>query len=510
MKKVLTDLFSQNSDSKPLFIFEMANNHMGDVNHGLRIIKEFFKVSKNFNFIFAFKLQMRDIDTFIHPDYRKRMDIPYIKRFSETRLTPGEFKRLKNEIEKLGFISICTPFDEKSVDLIEKLQFDIIKIGSCSFTDWPLLEKIVQTDKPIIASTAGVSLSEIDSVTSFFQHRGKRFALMHCVGEYPTKNENLQLNQIDLLKYRYHGVPVGFSTHEDPENFIPVQLAIAKGARIFERHVGIKTEKFGLNAYSSTPEQIHKWLISAKQALTVCGTVGSRAKFGKKELADLRQFKRGVYAVKTIKKGNRIDKDNIFLAFPNLPNQLLANDLSKYISYIAKQDVHSGQPVLYANIERIDTRKKIYAIVIAVRKLLKESGIIVPNQVNLEISHHYGIDNFYKYGSVMFTIVNREYCKKLIIMLPHQKHPVQYHKKKEESFNVLYGDFNVYLDGGEKTCKPGDVVTIGRNVKHSFLSKTGGILEEISSTHYTEDSYYEDEAIKKNKNRKTLITYWSE
>jgi len=169
--------------SKPLFIFEMANNHMGDVNHGLRIIRELEIVKKNFVsfFDFAIKLQYRDLNTFIHPDYRERLDFKYIKRFLETKLTEEEFKLIKNEIKKTGFLAICTPFDEKSVDLIEKHGFDIIKIGSCSFTDWPLLERIVRTDKPIIASVAGVPLDDIDKVVLFFEHREKNFALIVLV-----------------------------------------------------------------------------------------------------------------------------------------------------------------------------------------------------------------------------------------------------------------------------------------------------------------------------------------
>ena len=71
---------------EPLFIFELANNHMGDVEHGLRVIDEISAVSRDFPFKCAFKLQYRELDTFIHPDFQRRMDIKYIKRFSETRL----------------------------------------------------------------------------------------------------------------------------------------------------------------------------------------------------------------------------------------------------------------------------------------------------------------------------------------------------------------------------------------------------------------------------------------
>src|SRR3989338_11245170 len=121
MTEKIDEIFDQRKEknAKPLFIFEMANNHMGDVEHGLRIIREINEVCRDFSGLgwnFAFKFQYRDLDTFIHPDYKDRMDLKYIKRFSETRLTGEEFLILKNEVEKLGFISICTPFDEKSVE----------------------------------------------------------------------------------------------------------------------------------------------------------------------------------------------------------------------------------------------------------------------------------------------------------------------------------------------------------------------------------------------------------
>ncbi len=223
IKKELYSLFGKedfSKRSKSLVVFDMANNHNGDVNHGLKIIREIHEVCKEFkeDFIFGFKFQYRDLDTFIHPDYKDRMDIKYVKRFSETRLNDDEFKLMKEEVDKLGFISVCTPFDEESVDKIVEQEFDMIKIASCSFTDWPLLEKVTQADLPIIASTASYKLEEIDKVVSFFEHRNKNLILMHCIGEYPTEKESLQLNQIDLLKKRYPEIKIGFSTHEEPEN----------------------------------------------------------------------------------------------------------------------------------------------------------------------------------------------------------------------------------------------------------------------------------------------------
>jgi len=108
----------------------------------------------------------------------------------------------------------------------------------------------------------------------------------------------------------------------------------------------------------------------------------------------------------------------------------------------------------------------------------------------------------------MITVVNREYCKKLIITLPGQSHPEQYHEQKEETFLVLHGDVDLKLDGVSRELKRGDVVTIMPGVRHEFSTKNGCVIEEVSSTHYVNDSYYTDESISQNKNRKTFITHW--
>lgn len=493
-----------------LFIFEMANNHMGDVEHGLRIIRELHEVAKKYNFKFGFKLQYRDLDTFIHPDYRNSDEFKYVKRFLSTRLSEKDLKMLKDEIQKLGFVSICTPFDENSVGLIEKHGFDVIKVASCSFSDWPLLERIVKTDMPVILSTAGASQAEMDNVVSFFEHRSKEFCLMYCVGEYPTKAENLQLGQISYLKSRYPEITVGYSTHEQPDNYEAVKMAIAHGARVFERHVGAKADKYVLNAYSSSPEQIDKWLESAKEAFVMMGNTDRRRDFSEKELADLRGLKRGVFAKQAIKAGEEINLANSFFAIPNLPGQLLANDLSKYARFVAKQAIAANQPVLLSNVEHINLREKVLKIIGSVRQILIDSKIFLPNKIEFELSHHYGLERFEEWGAAIINCINREYCKKIIVLLPGQKHPSHYHVKKEETFQVLYGDVMIDIAGEEKEYKPGDIVVIERNVKHSFRSKGGAVFEEVSTTHFVGDSYYDDPKILANKNRKTAMTFWAD
>jgi quercetin dioxygenase-like cupin family protein len=133
---------------------------------------------------------------------------------------------------------------------------------------------------------------------------------------------------------------------------------------------------------------------------------------------------------------------------------------------------------------------------------------VVPKNSELEISHHYGLESFQDFGSVMITVINRDYCKKLIFLQPNQYHPEMFHKVKDETFFILYGEVNLKLDGKLIVLKEGDSISIPPNSIHGFGSKNGAIIEEVSSNHQSSDSYYLDEKITDNKNRKTIVHYW--
>lgn len=494
---------------KKIVILEMANNHMGNIAHGIRLIEEFGKIIKEYNDIeFIFKLQFRELDTFIHIDYKNRLDLKFIKRFEETKLTKDEFKTLIQIMQDNGFKTMSTPFDNASVPLVKEFGLDYVKIASCSFGDWPLLEDIVKLNIPIIASTAGASTKTIDDVVSFLKHRDKNFMIMHCVGEYPTKPEFMNLSQIDFLKNRYKDIEIGLSTHEEPDNYELVKMAVAKNVQVFEKHVGLPTEKYPINAYSVSPVQFKNWLNSMQEAFIICGNGKERILNNQKELKTLQDLRRGVFAKRDLKVGEILNYENVYFAFPPEDGQLTANEFSKYSEYKLTQDIKKDRQIYKNNLISNNKKDKILEIVKKVKSLIQKSNVVVPNECELEISHHYGLDKFYEYGICMITVINRDYCKKLIIVLPNQKHPEQYHKIKEETFHLLYGDLRLVLDSEEKECKIGDVNIVKPNVRHFFSSQNGAIIEEISSTHIKDDSYYTDEAIMNNKNRKTIVRFW--
>ena len=482
-------------DFRQLFIFDLANNHQGDLEHGLAIIHGVGTVARQAGIRAAFKFQFRDLDTFIHPDYKERQDVKHIPRFLATRLGPNEWMTLTKAVRAAGMLTICTPFDEPSVDHIVELGIDIIKIASCSAGDRPLLGRAASVGKPMVVSTAGLTGSQIDNLVSFLEFKHAHFALMHCVAVYPTSMEKMQLNQISMLKSRYPRIPIGFSTHEAPENLTPIGLAYAKGAELFERHVGLEERGHKINAYSSTPEQIAAWLEAYREAVSTCGGTG-RAPAPVEEATSLRSLMRGVYAQRPISKGAALSREDVFFAMPLTEDQLPSGQFFAGMradrDYAVNDLIHEG-----LDDSKPPDSETIYQILLQVKGMLNMARIFIGRESAVEISHHYGLTRFREFGAVIITCINRAYCKKLVIQLPRQKHPYHFHKQKEETFQLLYGDLHVERDGRKYDLQPGDTILVEPEQWHKFSTLNGAIFEEVSTTHFTNDSFYDDRQIKK-------------
>ncbi|OGL72399.1 hypothetical protein A3F28_02115 [Candidatus Uhrbacteria bacterium RIFCSPHIGHO2_12_FULL_57_11] len=495
-------------DFEGLMILDLANNHQGSVEHGRRIIRETAAVIRSAGVRGAIKLQFRDLDTFIHPDFKNSTENKHIPRFLSTRLSEDQFRELVEETRRQGMITIATPFDEASVDMLERLGVEIVKVASCSAGDWPLLDRISETGKPVICSTAGLEISEVDRIVSFFQHRGVHFALMHCVAMYPTPNNRLDLNRIEIFRNRYPGVTVGFSTHEDPGNFQIVGVAYARGARLFEKHVGVPTEEIKLNAYSASPEQVASWIAAYQTAVGACG--GEKlALRDAEEVSQLRALMRGVFLRKDAPSATRLDRSDIYFAVPLHADQLTSGEWKDGTT--ADRDYRAGEPLRAAARVPADPRRQIiYGAIHAAKGMLNEARIPVGVEFNVELSHHYGVENFREVGVMIIDCINREYCKKLLVQLPGQRHPSHYHKKKEETFQMLSGVLELEIEGFRKTLYAGDTLVVPRGVWHRFWTDTGAVFEEVSTTHFNDDSFYEDRTVARmpREDRKTRLVNW--
>ena len=129
---------------------------------------------------------------------------------------------------------------------------------------------------------------------------------------------------------------------------------MALGATIFEKHTAVATEKYPVNAYSVTPDQVQKWLQSAANALTMIGETAKRYPAPAGEAQALRDLARGVFVKKPVAAGEMVKPENLFYAMPNVPGQLVAQDLSKYTEYVAIDPIGTNGPVMEANVKRSD------------------------------------------------------------------------------------------------------------------------------------------------------------
>lgn len=497
-------------DFEDLFVLDMANNHQGSLSHGRRIVREVADAVDGAGVRAAIKFQFRQLDTFIHPDHQEQSPLKYVQRFLSTRLKLDEYRLMLEDVRERGLVSICTPFDEESVGIICRMGFDLIKVASCSARDWPLLEEVARSGKSVIVSTGGLTTADIDNLVSFFTHQGVDFALMHCVSVYPTPDELMTLAQIRALKQRYPGVCVGWSTHESPDDLVPVGMAVALGANLFERHVGVPSEEHGpLNAYSSTPDQLRAWFDAQRRARVLYGP-SKRPASAPVEREALDGLRRGVYARRAIKRGQEISRDDVFFAMPYEDGQLASASFKAGI--LAARDFEPKAPLHAEQLEVPDDpdAQVIWSAIHEVKAILNEGRVALGTDFKVEYSHHYGIENFRKCGAVIIECISREYCKKLIVQLPGQEHPAHYHRRKEETFQVLYGRLFSRIDGRVRELLPGDTALVQPGVWHSFWTDVGVIFEEVSTTHYPDDSFYQDNAINERgrEQRKTVVDHW--
>lgn len=306
-----------------LFVLELANNHWGKLERGLKIISDFARVVRFNEVHAAIKLQFRDVDSFIHRDFRNRSDIRYIKKTLDTHMPWENLRALVEAVRQAGMLTMVTPFDEVSVDKCVEFGVEILKIASSDIRDKTLMAKIASTGLPVIASSGGADLDHIDELVEFFTSRKIPFALNHCVSLYPSEDSDLQLDQIDFLKARYPHITIGLSTHEYRDWHDSILIAYAKGARTFERHIDIDYEGVPVSSYCTKPEQADIWFRAFKKAQEMCGhSATARREVPETERRYLDALVRGVYAKRDLAAGEVLTRDDVYFSVPLLKGQI--------------------------------------------------------------------------------------------------------------------------------------------------------------------------------------------
>jgi len=344
-----------------LFVLEVANNHWGSLDRGLEIVQQFSQVVRDNHVKAAIKIQLRDVDTFIHPEHLKLghdqrvADLTgkprYIQKTRRTQLRQDEVRELVRVINDSGCIPLATAFDEKSVDFLEELEMPAIKLASSDLKDWGLVERCAETGKPVIVSTGGHTIDDVVEVVDFFARHNVEIAINTCVSNYPTEDSDLHLDHIDLLKRMFPEKVIGLSSHEYGDWHSSMLISYAKGARTWERHVDIPYpdghEQAKPSPYCSLPSQVDLWFKAYHKAREMCGHVGDKGReIGQQEVDYLNALTRGAYFARDVRRGEILNRDDFFFAIPlQIEMGQLSSGATIKATWYATKDSTKNSPV---------------------------------------------------------------------------------------------------------------------------------------------------------------------
>ncbi|HRJ42000.1 MAG TPA: N-acetylneuraminate synthase family protein, partial [Caldilineaceae bacterium] len=222
-------------EGHPVYIIAEAGvNHNGSLPMALKLVDMAKAAGAD-----AVKFQKRNLES-LYPkhlldnpnsaEWAFQYMLPILK---QGELSADEFRTIADYCRRKEIRFLCTPWDGKSLELLEELDLPFYKVSSADLVNFPLLESLVATGKPLILSTGMAALHEMRRTVDFLEAREVEFAMLHCISTYPAPFENLNLRFINVLKQ--FGVPVGYSSHERGIT-MPV-VAVTLGASIIEKHI---------------------------------------------------------------------------------------------------------------------------------------------------------------------------------------------------------------------------------------------------------------------------------
>ncbi len=329
-------------DKTPFLIAEISANHCGKLN----LAKKLICCAKE-NGADAVKLQTYTADTMtIKADtkYFKIKDGLW-KGFNLWDLydqahTPLEWHKELFDFARSKNIKIfSTPFDESAVDFLEKLNCPMYKIASFEMTDIPLLKAVAMTKKPVIISTGMASLKEIEYTYISAKKFGiKDITLLYCVSKYPASRNDFNINNIKILKRKFK-CRVGFSDHS--KNSKIAAAAVAAGAEVIEKHIALDDQKDGLDIkFSLKGKQIKSFRNTIDETQQLLGV---KKFYRNKSENKSKIFRRSIFVVKDIKKGEVFTKDNIRRIRPG--NGISPIHYEKLLNKKSNYSIKAGLPL---------------------------------------------------------------------------------------------------------------------------------------------------------------------
>jgi len=342
-KKIIIDGRKIGPEYEPYIIAEMSANHNGDIQRAFDTIDMVKSTGAD-----AIKIQTYTPDTLtIDCDKEDFLikgglwDGYSLYKLYEWAQTPFEWhKPIFDHARKREITIFSTPFDETAVDLLEDLNAPAYKIASFEAVDLPLIKYVAQTKKPMIISTGMANLEEItDAVETARENGCENLVLLHCISSYPAPAGQSNLRTIPDLAEKFQVIP-GLSDHTLGTTVAVSSVAL--GACVIEKHVTLSRNDKGPDSeFSLEPEELKELCVNSKTAWSALGRAGYERK--KAEQGNVK-FRRSVYIVEDIKKGDLFTEHNIRRIRPGFG--LEPKYYEEIIGKTASCDIERGTPLI--------------------------------------------------------------------------------------------------------------------------------------------------------------------
>ncbi|QHQ60697.1 N-acetylneuraminate synthase [Anaerocolumna sedimenticola] len=326
--------------TEPYIIAEIGANHNGNID----LAKKMINVAKekgadavkfqSWTKDSIFARQVYDDNYFLTDDYRNRTDYSLEEIVAAYALGKNQQKLLKDYCDEIGITFSSTPFSEDEVDfLVDELDVDFIKIASMDLNNYPFLEYVAKKGKPIVLATGLSTLSEVDeAIRTILKTGNDKIILLHCVSIYPPKDEEVNINNIDMLRNLY-GFPTGYSDHTIGIT-API-LSISKGACMIEKHFTLDKNMEGWDhKVSADPYELDIITRECKKAYKMLGCYNRTVNESEERL---NAFRRSIVTTRAIKAGEVIERKDISFKRPG--NGIEPKYLDFIVGKTAKRDI---------------------------------------------------------------------------------------------------------------------------------------------------------------------------
>ncbi len=332
----------------PFVVAEVGQNHQGD----LDIAREYIRIFA-FEGADAIKFQTRNNRFLFSQD---AYEAPYASEnaFAETygahreklELKPEWLPILKEDCIKHGVKFMSTPFDEPSLELLKKIDVDILKVASFDLGNLPFIHRIASLGKPVVMSVGGGKIDQIRSSVEVLLNHHDEVAILHCVSEYPCEYNRLGLDNIEVLIKEFPRCAIGSSDHFNGTLSGPV--AYLKGARVFEKHVTLNRAWKGTDhSFALEPEGFRKFVRDIRRVRHMMMPKPAD------DLGNERVFKKlgkSLVAYADVKAGERFTLENLSGRIFNV-QYIPVRESNQVVGRVAKRNVSKGEPIHYLDLE---------------------------------------------------------------------------------------------------------------------------------------------------------------